>query len=840
MLGDRRLVLFTAQTFLLGMTGGLVMIVANGIFIAEFGAHQLPWTYIASAIAAIVGTPLLTGAVRRHTLAGISMPVWGGYAALALGTWVALEWFGAAWVSVLLLVMFPLGIIVGFFLIGGQAGRVLDLREMKERFPRIVLGFPTGFLISGLLGDVLVDLLGGVHRLLPIVTVTALGLLALILLARHRFPAQLGTVPRKTEVTPRLPLRKLLRNSFVVWLVGYQMLSQLGTQLVEFLMFERAGARYSGSDELGRFVARLLSGVNFVDLIFLLFVAGFLLRRFGLRIGLILNPAVVTLFMVGVVAGGFGPGISSTLVFALLIGARVFDIALNDGATRTSLNTAYQAVPADERLAVQAATEVLGVPLAVGLTGVILLVLQQGLGIGPVGISILTLGVGVVWVAAGWMVFRGYRINLRHGLGLRLLDPVGLELDDPATVEVIDRMLSGDDDRMRWLALTTLGEHPELVDRLEALACSGRSRFAEIAFEQLQELDAERAEQVAIRLRTESTPTLRLGALGYLARRRPALSGEAMAEIARALDADDPATRIAARSAAAMSGDVDLVARVVDDLVDPGDMEAAVAALTATSASLDYHLERVLVEAEDESDDLSERRAIRLLRCIRTADQAPGYVLGSHLRHHNRRVSLAVCQALTRTGGHEGLDELDSLLEDGVAVAARVLVTLETLPDDPRLAVLRHSLHDEMNLVREGVIVALALTGVADLMTDAARRFAGGDTRAIAHAVETMEVHLPGNRARLAVPVLDDRMTDSQRLANLRKLTGVPATDLTAALSDLAEDPEDRWRSPWLAGCAIHAAVVLGLAVPAAERWAMRPEVAEVEAWAARLPEGVG
>jgi hypothetical protein len=832
--GDGRVVLFAAQTLLLGLLSGLLVIAANTVFIAEFGARQLPWTYIASAVGAMVGTPLLNRAVRRKTLAGIGVPVWGGYALLAFTGWAALEWSEARWVSGPLLVMFPMGVIVGFFLVGGQAGRVFDLREMKERFPRIVLGFPAGLIVSGVLADLLIGVLGGIHRLLLFVSVTAIGQLGLMLGARRRYPGQLGASVGGSGPPQRLPLRMLVQNPFVVLLISYQMLSQLGTQLVEYLVFERAGARYSGTEELGRFVARLMSVVNVVDLVFLLVVAGYLMRRFGMKVGLALNPAVVILFMFGAVVGGFGLGVGSMLVFVLVIGARVFDIAVNDGATRTALNTAYQAVPAGDRLAVQAATEVLGVPLALGITGVLLLVLQQGFGVGPLGISILTVAVGFAWLGAGALVYRGYRANLRRGLETRVLDPASLDLVDPSTVDVIDRMLEDEDERLVWLALTALGDRPEVMDRLAGLALSGRGTVAEAAFEELEARDEARAVEVAARL--QGTGSLRLHALGYLAGRRPDLAGDAVAAITQALDDADPPTRAAARRAAVMSGDASLAARVIDDTTVARDMVVAVSALSERGARLSQPVKEALETAAGDEHGLAAVRAVRLLRCVRIPEDGMTDLLTDHLAHRNRNVALAVRLALARVGVVHEPDDVDALLLEDVALAGRALAAIEVLADDPRLVVLRRSLRDESALARDRVIASLALTRDGELIMHAARRLGGGDDRAVAHAVEAVEIHLPPGRARLVMPLLENRLTDAERVAQLRRLAQIPAFDPAAALADIADDPEDRWRSPWLAACAIHAAFVLGVARPRGERWATRPEIAEIQRWAARTP----
>ena len=65
--------------------------------------------------------------------------------------------------------------------------------------------------------------------------------------------------------------------------------------------------------------------------------------------------------------------------------ARVSDLVLTDGTTRTSVNASFQVVPIGERLAVQAVVEGIGVPVAIGATGVVLLAMNVlGLGAGGV------------------------------------------------------------------------------------------------------------------------------------------------------------------------------------------------------------------------------------------------------------------------------------------------------------------------------------------------------------------------------------------------------------------------------------------------------------------------
>ena len=276
--------------------------------------------------------------------------------------------------------MFPIALQIGFVFIGGQAGRLLDVRQMKELFPRVVSGFAVGFLVGGAVEIPLLALLGSTENLFLATTAAQLSFLGLLLLTERRFPEVRAAPAAGAPAVARPPLRKLF-SGLVALLLTYQLLSAMGSQVVDFLLFDRAAARYTGGD-LTRFLSTYTAVLNLVDIVFLAVLAGPLMRRFGLRLGLTLNPAAVAgvLGVMALVAAGSGA--ASFGVFALAGVLRIADLTTTDGTTRTSINAAYQVVRADERLAVQAVVEGVGVPVAIGATGVLLLVLDAlGLGV---------------------------------------------------------------------------------------------------------------------------------------------------------------------------------------------------------------------------------------------------------------------------------------------------------------------------------------------------------------------------------------------------------------------------------------------------------------------------
>jgi len=336
----------------------LLGIVANAMFLDAYGSAWLPVTYIAIGVAGIAVSGAVARTAQRFELLGIALVVLGA-AAAALGvSWVVAR-AGAAWVSVPLLVLFPILIQLGFVFIGGQAGRLLDIAGIKASFPRIMAGFPAGAVIGGLLGAQLVTWFGRTEDLLLATALAQAAFAALVWVTGRRYAWQLGSPGARpapdggadtNDRTTRPSIRKSFGSRFVALILVYQVLSALGSQLADFLVYDRAIAQYPDPADLARFLAGYTAVMNAVSIAFLFALAGPLLRRFGLKLGIAANPLVLTVFAVAMIAAHAVSGGTSFALLATVSAARIADIALTDGTTRTSINATYQVLPERDRL----------------------------------------------------------------------------------------------------------------------------------------------------------------------------------------------------------------------------------------------------------------------------------------------------------------------------------------------------------------------------------------------------------------------------------------------------------------------------------------------------------
>lgn len=790
--------LLTAQAFAFGVMLALLVIPANTVFLDAYGAKWLPATYIAIAVVGTGASALIARAARRARLVRVATVSLSAVALLYAASWLILV-AGEVWVSAVLLVVFPIALQMGFVFIGGQAGRLLDVRQMKERFPRIVLGFSLGFLLGGLAAIPLLAVLGSTEDLMLGTTAAQLAFLALLLVTERRFPETRDAPAGGPQEPPRPSARTLFASGLVLLLLVYQVLSAMGSWLVDYLLFNRASAQYSG-DELARFLSVYTAVLNLAAILFLALLAGPLLRRFGLRLGLVLNPAVVAAFLVvmGVVVAG--PGAAAYGLFVLAAVARLADIVLTDGTTRTSVNAAFQVVPIRDRLAVQAVVEGIGVPVAIGATGAVLLVMNVlGLGIGAV--IAFTAVLSVIWILSGVAMYRSYTRALADEVRRRSLVETAYELaeddaalqtllrsDDARDVRLALDLLSTDGSAASAGALRQASEHEDPEVRLRALlqlAAAGDARAG-----------AE-AGALAGDLALSADPADRRAAAAALGSRDVVPTPPSL--LIALLDDPDPMVRSATLDVVAHedAGEQEVVRRVVAALDEPrtaGSATAAVRRLGDPAVPL--------VAAALARDGASRRPP--LIRAAASAATEHGLpVIEPALRDRDRVVVLSALDALSAADGAAVVppDLLDEVFHDAGAHAARTLAARTALAASDES--LRRALDDESDLARRLVVAVLALRH-GDRVREALRVVDGAEGQRRALGVEALDVLISREEAKVAVPLVRRDLTPDEQAVALRHLA--PRARRQAWIEEMAEDPEGVWRSSWLALCARNAA----------------------------------
>ena len=182
---------------------------------------------------------------------------------------------------------------------------------MKQSFARIVAGFSLGFVVGGLATAVLIGPLGGPVDLLLVDVVVGAAYLVRRSPRAGGSPTSSGNdrhrshrgLDRSLASRPRPPRDRACS----CMIFGYQLLAAAVTQLLDFVVWERAAFHFPDPSDLARFQGLFGTVINVVALAFVFLVAGRLLVRYGERGGLAANPlGLVVLLLVGTVVGVTG------------------------------------------------------------------------------------------------------------------------------------------------------------------------------------------------------------------------------------------------------------------------------------------------------------------------------------------------------------------------------------------------------------------------------------------------------------------------------------------------------------------------------------------------------
>src|SRR5262249_20173475 len=168
-------------------------------------------------------------------------------------------------------------------------------------------------------------------------------------------------------------------------------------------------------------------------------------------------------------------GEASLVLFVLVATARIVDISLTDGMTRTSINTTYQVLPGEERLTVQSSVEGIGVPIAIGVTGVLLFALRAA-GVSVTAIIGVTAVVCLVWTLAALLLYRDYARSIVAAFRRRLLTDVAPDLTGEESTAAVQRLVASNDGRDVRLGLDLLAGSALPAERTELARLAADTR----------------------------------------------------------------------------------------------------------------------------------------------------------------------------------------------------------------------------------------------------------------------------------------------------------------------------------------------------------------------------
>lgn len=457
-----------AQAVLQGLAVSLLYTAANSLFLIHVGSAKLPLVYLAIAATLPPLFAFLLMLQKRISLSLFSMTVLLSFSALLGAAGARADQY--PWLVYALMVGVVLATQISMILLGARAGRLWNIQEMKRSYPLVMAAQIAGVVAGGGSAGSLSRLTGGTENLVFL----SAGLLAAAGLMSLAFPERRPSEPLRLAQQPGKPGRTgtlVFRNPYIRRLLSFRIALELGSNMVNFLFLSATGLRFTGAGELTGFLGMFTASATLLTLLFLLFVSGRILLRFGVGVGLSANPLTVgaVLGVAAAVSLFFGEEVG--VFFLLVLAARIINFVVVSGLSDASLKAAYQPLEPRLRTAVQTLAEGVGVPLAVGMAGGLLLLIDlvPGITLGHITLFSLFIMAGVLVLA--FLAFRSYRETLDKALSGGRVPPERISLTEDASLSAVLRLLDSSRGKQVRYALEILKEagseaHLEKLPRL--------------------------------------------------------------------------------------------------------------------------------------------------------------------------------------------------------------------------------------------------------------------------------------------------------------------------------------------------------------------------------------
>lgn len=608
--------------------------VRNSVFVDRVGADQLPFVYILTALFVIGVTVVYSRYVDRIGKSTLILGSLGVLGAILGLFWWLLRGGSSFWSSGAFYIfgkLFPLLLVSQFWLV---ANLLFTAAQARRIFGPIGVGLILGGIAGSTISGTMADLVGSENLLL--LSIAILGLCGA--LVWHLSPRMAAADDRSARLTEDLSAGavKLLRRSShlrtIALILGLTIV--VGT-LIDW-QFNRAVELYvEGEDAKTAFFGTFFAGVNVISVVVQLVFTGWVLRRLGLQVALLVLPVGITVASVGILA------VPALAAVSLAKGT--------EGALRHSLDQAtrellYLPVPTYAKYKVKPLIDLAVYRGGTGIGGILLLLAVNVAGFSIRQVSVLTLIVLALWIVVALRMRREFGDSLKRLIGVRdvKLEELILGHLNAETVRELARTLrNGNEQQVRYaLALLQQVPSPELLDELAELLHHEDEEIRRRAVSVLSELRAEgHADEVtpllqdpsldvrseAIRYICEFGPgdpartmeeflaeksEVRIAAVGCLLRYGRPEERQRGLEVVRALArSDDPDER---RTAAALLGRLedgtDELFGLLSDLIRDPDMEVCHRAMRAAGSSRARELVPLLL---DRLEETRYRRAAR-------------------------------------------------------------------------------------------------------------------------------------------------------------------------------------------------------------------------------------
>ena len=501
-IGEETLVGLTfLQSVFIGFVRLFTVTAALALFLEKLSSDNLPYIYIATSCA----FPII-GFLHLYFEKKISfIKLQSGTLQIlvfALVGFLFLLWWvpDPKWLLLVLVIWARLQWVLTNIVFWSVTNHLFTVRQGKRLFGLIGTGEIIAMIVGGFLIPYLIPLIS-VYGLFLLSLISLLLALANLIYMSRAFEANFLEI--RVALDHKIECRGtnesfwcLFQNRYVVLIFALvACFAYIVAYFTDNIFYYQLHQQYPDSEQLATFLGLFWSVFGFLSLIFRSF-SGWWITRFGLLRSMLTTPLVLSICAILLITvGTLSP--ESMLLFWMVILLMQVERIFSGALSYPTYYILYQPLPANLRVRVQSAAEmIVGAGPGV-LAGLLLLLLQKYFDFTSVGLSGIFLVVLLVWGIICVLTIQEYQKELtrslkQKGIGKSVVG-TGLQINDALSLQILEQGLNShrSDEILYCLKLLEDIKHPRLKELLFKLAKHPEPNVRQGVYQAIEQLSSE-------------------------------------------------------------------------------------------------------------------------------------------------------------------------------------------------------------------------------------------------------------------------------------------------------------------------------------------------------------
>ncbi|RDB02741.1 MFS transporter [Runella aurantiaca] len=387
---------FMRYSFFMGVSVAIFYTATMSLFLNSFDRTMLPKAYIASGIIVYALGYIVSKIQERVYFSKIALFLIIFLIISVTGLLIGHFITGNKWIYFFLFIWNRVFVFVNGISFWAIVSRIFNLQQAK----RLVSFITTGDVISSIVSYLSVPLLlqlTDTNGLLYLSIGTLVFCLVLMVTISKRYESELSIFSREKEKPKQKTFNYFFKTPYYTAVFMLALFPVMGLFYVEFIFAVESKKVFPDKELLTGFLGLFFGLCAIIELLIKTLLYGRFIEKYGLKLGLVVLPLVLTIFYA--FAAVYGTFYGTTYVFfAFIVMSRFAMSTVRKSISDPSYQLLFQPIHPEERLELQSRIE--GGPKAGGniVAGVLLLVLTYFTFIDTIYLSYIFVGILLVWL----------------------------------------------------------------------------------------------------------------------------------------------------------------------------------------------------------------------------------------------------------------------------------------------------------------------------------------------------------------------------------------------------------------------------------------------------------